>query len=154
MVYLKEFWKRGLAVCSASALVIACSGKGDDELGGGDSPTEGTLDVGTERLALNALSAKGTQVFGGGAEPTKLSGKGLGKGSTPRLAAEDFVKRNRAALRLTDDDEAGSPPPDSRTPSEVPVLFDPATGKYRFTRISYGQVRDGVPVYGARVDAL
>ncbi len=154
MIHLKKLLGRGVALTSLSALVVACSAPEDDDVGRDQSHAGESLEVATERLALDALSAKGTGVFGGGGDATKLSGKGLGSGSTPHLAAEDFVRRHRAALRLTDDDETTTPPPDSGTPAHVPVLFDPATSTYRFTKISYGQARDGVPVYGARLDTL
>ncbi len=145
----------GLTAVGLVACPIACSHEDD---GPHDSivshSTNSDTDVIREKQNMAQLAQLGAHVSGGDKEPTKVVGPQLAGGPSPRAAAERFVKQHGASLRVQATDLAQTMSPDRQTPHQVPVYYDKAKGKYRFTRISYGQSRNGIPVYGVRVDVL
>ncbi len=159
MLKTTRWWGKALTL-SAGLMGAACGARDDSDdpvtkvpkSGHLGDPTD--LEVQREEGALRELERGGVRVQGGGREATKLAGSGLGRGSTPRASAESFVKARGAALRLDPADLSHRLSPEQRGATHVPVLFDRSTGKYKFTRVSYGQERDGIPVYGSRVDVL
>src|SRR5690606_26260215 len=73
---------------------------------------------------------------------------------TPREAARRYLLSRAAEWKLAGADLTNQLPPDREGAVQAPVLWDRATQAYRFTRVSFGQRRGGVPVFGARIDVL
>lgn len=87
---------------------------------------------------------------------TRLYGAPLAEGDSPRASAEAF-RTTRADLFGVDPDdlviESVAPVPGFSAPGvgqdAQPLMYDRATGRYRFSLYRYVQEKDGIPVYGS-----
>src|SRR5882672_10717130 len=80
---------------------------------------------------------------------SRVYGAPLANGASA-LAAADRFRRERSLLFGVPADEIvpGTLLPDTRR-RELPLMRDRATGDYRFTAVSYHQVKGGLPVEGS-----
>lgn len=84
---------------------------------------------------------------------SRVRGPALARGATAADAAEAF-RREHSALFGVSSDELVPGRPDDGAIQAIPVMYDPQTGRYRFTLYHYYQVRDGVKVQGAELRVL
>ena len=86
----------------------------------------------------------------------RVSGLGT-RAATAKAASKEFLRESSAALGIQADDLSVSTSTGvAGTPEEegLGVMFNPATGKYKFRLYSYDQNRDGVPVFGGELRVL
>lgn len=82
-----------------------------------------------------------------------LYGKPFGGGSTAIEAAENFRMAYARALGANPDELVrGNIVPSGQ--DNIPVMYDPSTGQYKFTQVRYIQQVDGIPVYGSELRLL
>jgi hypothetical protein len=130
---------RSLLVVAASGASLACIAE-DAEL---RSKSELQLEA-SSGASEAVVAEEATEIFGALASSSK----------SPRNAALAYIKKNAAALRIVSQDLTSALPPGREVPAAVPLFFQASTGEYKFTRLSFGQARAGIPVHGVRVDVL
>jgi len=84
---------------------------------------------------------------------TQLYGRSFG-GGTDAISAADRFKSENSVIFGAEASElvSGSDLKDGR--KTQPLMYDPVTGKYKFTLVYYVQKRDGIPVYGSEMKVL
>ncbi len=84
---------------------------------------------------------------------TRVYGAAMSEGASAEESATHFVRRHAEMLgvKMGDLSETG-PLADGRHTQGV--MFDPATGQYKFTLVYYTQSRGGIPVYGSDLRLL
>ncbi len=83
----------------------------------------------------------------------RVYGRNLATGNSAVASAAALCRNAAPMLGVKIDDLAPTALP-QRQANEIPVLYDPATGSYRFTALHFTQQRDGVDVYGSRLVVL
>lgn len=111
--------------------------------------------AGARSSAVEALQAAhpGVRFFVNGDRVTRVYGPAFGGGTSAEASATGFVASYAGVLSAEADDLVPvSPLEDGR--HTQPVMYDPASGTYKFTLVYFTQVRDGVPVFRADVRLL
>lgn len=124
----------------------------------GDKP--GAL--GTSSGALGVLQAQvpKARLKASGQSVERVYGAALAEGSTPDEAAARFISARAAVFNADPADLKPTPaqrgPATSSTvaPAPLGLMFDKATGQYRFYLYRYGQERGGLRVHGSTLLAL
>ena len=135
---------KGTLGLSASVLFAACAA-----LNAGQ-PTAGKAAAALERLQAQAPEV---QVDREGARITRAYGQPLAHGVSAVDAAEQFRTQYADAFgALPEELVAGGLRSDA--PETQPVMYDGATGEFKFTLVYYRQFRSGIPVFGAEMRVL
>lgn len=88
---------------------------------------------------------------------SRIYGNVFGHGKSPQATAESFRRNELPLLGVPADDlkpYANFLPGDYPTGNQVPLMYNPATGQYKFTAVYYTQERGGLEVYGSRLTLL
>ena len=83
----------------------------------------------------------------------QLAGAPMAEGATPRESAESFRNRH-AAIFGVEPADLEPLPFDAGKSDGQPLMYDRATGAYKFTLYRYAQKKDGIPVYGSDLRLL
>jgi len=111
--------------------------------------------VSTSTVAMNELRAEHPSLrtmdhFG---KVHKMYDKELASGSSPMATAEAFINKWSRALDVQAHEFVQRGPfPDQHVEHEL--MYNKATGQYKFTGVYYMQTADGLPVYGTRLMVL
>ncbi|UCC31659.1 MAG: hypothetical protein JSU86_05145, partial [Phycisphaerales bacterium] len=109
----------------------------------------------TAQEAMESLKAESRQAkFSmAGSRVARVYGQPLSFGTTPQDAAESFKARHAAVFGVEPGDleraalfEGGA--------LAQPVMYDPHTGRYKFTMIRYAHSRGGIPVFRSELRLL
>ena len=107
------------------------------------------------RAALETLKADYPNVreYRQGNLVGRLYGATFCNGASAQASAEQFRLQHAAVFGV---DAADLAPGQLNKPTRLtqPVMYDEATGEYKFTLVYYHQVSDGVPVYGSELRLL
>lgn len=79
-------------------------------------------------------------------------GRAMTTGQTPADSAAAFIRDHAAVFGVPAAELKPGGPVAGRL--EQPLMYDPATGKYKFTLVYYSQSRDGLPVHQADLRLL
>jgi hypothetical protein len=150
----------GLSGALVSIACLSACSEGHDEPASESSVAAGrpSLDAAVAKLT-SALPRTHASVLGSRVQ--RLYGVAA-TGNSARAAAENF-RRNGAAALGVDADELVLANLDASTNQKAPravsanglgLMYDRATGKYKFRLFNYEQQRDGIPVFRARLRAL
>lgn len=90
---------------------------------------------------------------------SRITGQGLATGASPEAAAEAFRVKAAQGLSAVPEDLVRLEVDTSKTMSSkdgpgTGLMYDKATGKYKFYLYRYGQARGNVPVHGAELRTL
>lgn len=96
---------------------------------------------------------EGTAVSQRAGRVRRVYGRAVSGGATALESAEAFRLAN-AGLFEVDPRQLVAAAPGPGAAAVQPIMYDPATGSYRFTAHSYRQELDGVPVFGAQLRLL
>ena len=82
-----------------------------------------------------------------GGQLTRVYGTTFGAGESPEIVADNFVLANADMFGVV----AGDLVPGNTFNGQYtqPMMYEPASGTYKFTLVYYHQVKDGIPVYGS-----
>ncbi|UCG33926.1 MAG: hypothetical protein JSU68_04665, partial [Phycisphaerales bacterium] len=83
---------------------------------------------------------------------TRVYGTIFGVGDTPERTADDFVQGHSDLFNVTTEDLV--PGNTFNGQYAQPVMYDHATGTYKFTLVYYRQAKDGIPVYRSELRLL
>lgn len=112
-------------------------------------------EVNQKSAAIQALKAEvpGVRIYREGENISRIFGKKLIYGVSPISTAEEFKQRFSAVF--------GVSPQDLKPGSELvggvqalPLMYDRATGNYKFTLVYYSQYSGGIPVFRADLGLL
>ena len=109
-------------------------------------------DGGHYAITLNETAAK-VSAYDRSGRIKRLYGQAFSHGTSPEESAGAFLEANAALLGVERGDLAAVGPFfDGR--HTQPIMYDLATGKYKFTGVYYAQHHDGIPVFRARMMVL
>jgi len=123
-----------------------------------------TAQAGDDAFAENKARAKsafdalkyeypGVQTYQNDGRTTRIYGRPFAFGNSPEDAAEQFRMEHAAILEAeTPDLVAVNADKSGRTVQ--PVMYDPATGQYKFSLVYYSQMRDNIPVFRSELRLL
>ena len=92
-------------------------------------------------------------VYSDGTRITRVFGTIFGSGSSPRETAQQFRTKHAMMFGVEPEDLQPVDLPGNQVHGQ-PVMYDRQTGEYKFSLVSYGQRRNGVPVFRADLKLL
>ena len=152
----------GIAAALAISVVACSSDQGDSGAARDNDPSsEGDIAKSASALrgnAAQALSAAQTRLPGlragvSAGKVSRLFGTVIATGQSAEAAAKSVVSQFAPVLQVNQADLAPGVA-SGKGAVTVPVLYDKATGKYRFSLVRQHQSRGGVPVFRTRLDTL
>jgi hypothetical protein len=84
---------------------------------------------------------------------TRLYGAPFGYGNSPEQTAEQFLSEHATVFGVSASDLVPGNASDGKLVSQ-PVMYDRATGNYKFTLLYYSQYHDGMPVFQSELRLL
>ncbi len=148
---------RSLAVAGLAGVILTLGAGGHNALAAG--PVDGTggpADDSPETINVRAAyldAHPGVKIIESDGT-ARLAGAPLAFGPSAQIAADTAVADAAALFGAVAADLVAGAEHLPAGQGSLPLMFDAATGQYKFTAVYYQQVRDGVPVYGSRVTAL
>ena len=150
---LRSWALLGIAILGSCIQLAACSERREAT----PSISRAALPKGTSQSLQNAFpQAKIDTAIG---RPTRLYGATLATGATINDAAEAFRAAHAASLgiplsELVPRDFSRNATATGAAPKPLGLMYDPATGQYKFWLYRYDQTKGGVPVFRSGVLAL
>ena len=92
-------------------------------------------------------------VYSDGTRITRVFGTVFGSGSSPRETARQFRTKHAMMFGVEPEDLQPVDLPGNQEHGQ-PVMYDRQAGEYKFSLVSYGQRRNGVPVFRADLKLL
>ena len=150
----------GLSGALVSIACLSACSEGHDEPAS-ETPVAGGRQSIDAAVAKLKAALPGTRAQALGSRIQRLYGVAA-TGKSAQAAAENFRRSSAAALGVDADElvpvglgaSANTRAPSAGNKNGVGLMFDRASGKYKFRLFNYEQQRDGIPVFRANLRAL